>query len=377
MKATPPIRSRSTPPPRAAGRASRRGRGDRKTLRLSASTRRRMSDERAIARPGRGGRRVGGERQAGERPGVGRDVAEEVGGHGVADRVARRRVGRAEPPGERVEPEHDRREVREEVPGQVVAAGMRQLVGEDRPQVVVLHRPGGQEQDRTPKAGETGRRHLGRADDAHGRCADRPGHVPALPDDPPGRLVRAADDPTEREPGQRQPGRQHRDPDRPEAEQRRDDRHGNGRGGSCAVPGPRASRLDAHRAPVHLARASKAPRPSGRRPPARRERPGRSAPAARASAHRRPRPPRPRLARGRRATAGCGPRAARCPSQARASIAVQRATSASRRPARRRSTTSLIVDPPSRSRRGGASGLAPHRPSASARADRPRSASPT
>ena len=168
-------------------------------------------------------RRDGGERESGERSGVGGDVAQEVGGHGVADGVARGRVGGSEPPGERVEPEQNRREVRRKVPGQVVAAGVRQLVGEDRPQVVVGQCPGRQQQHRPPQAGEAGRRHLGRADDAHGRRADCFGHVMALCDDPPRGPIRAADDSTEPEPRQRQPGRQHRDPNRPQAEQRRDD----------------------------------------------------------------------------------------------------------------------------------------------------------
>lgn len=73
----------------------------------------------------RGGGSQGRERQAGERAGVGGDIAQEVGGDGVADGVARCRMSRAEPPGERVEPKRDRCEVRKQVPGQVVAAGVR------------------------------------------------------------------------------------------------------------------------------------------------------------------------------------------------------------------------------------------------------------
>ena len=83
------------------------------------------------------GRRRAGHPQGepGEGPAVHGDVAEEVGGHGIADGVAGRRVRPAEPPGERVEPEEDRGEVGREVPGEVVIPGMGQLVGEDRPQV--------------------------------------------------------------------------------------------------------------------------------------------------------------------------------------------------------------------------------------------------
>ena len=71
-----------------------------------------------------------------ERSAIGRHIAEQVGRDSIADGVTRRRMRRADPPGERVEPEHDRRDVGREVPGEVVIPRVRQLVGEDRPQVV-------------------------------------------------------------------------------------------------------------------------------------------------------------------------------------------------------------------------------------------------
>jgi len=40
-----------------------------------------------------------------------------------------------------VEPEHDRRKLRDDVPDQIVAASVRQFMGKERPQVVIVVQP--------------------------------------------------------------------------------------------------------------------------------------------------------------------------------------------------------------------------------------------
>ena len=96
-----------------------------------------------------------------EDPGVRSHIAKQVGGDGIADGVTRRRMRRADPPGQRVEPEQDRGDMGREVPGKVVIPRVCQFVGQDRPQVVgpnVVAFTLRQEQDGTPESGQAGGR---------------------------------------------------------------------------------------------------------------------------------------------------------------------------------------------------------------------------
>ena len=114
----PPMSTRSTLPTKKAGMINLQESGVRNTFRFKASRRRRTSDVRpwrargpAMARPPA--------RPAGQRPAVRGHIAEQVGGDGIADGVARRRVrrGSARPAdGTRAGSKRDAREV----PGQIV-----------------------------------------------------------------------------------------------------------------------------------------------------------------------------------------------------------------------------------------------------------------
>ena len=161
------------PEPSIASTVSFRGRGDRKTRRLSDSILRRTVATRAIARAPARGVPGGTKRQPGEHSAVGGKVAKLVNGHGIADRVTGQGVRLASPPDQRVKPEGYRNEVENVIPGQVVIPRMSQFVGEDRTQlsrVMLGAHEFGQQENRPPGPGETGRLHLGRS--AH--LYDRP-----------------------------------------------------------------------------------------------------------------------------------------------------------------------------------------------------------
>ena len=76
------------------------------------------------------------DRQPGQNPAIGDRVAQVIGRHRIADRVARRGMGQANPPGQRMEPPHGSQRVNHQLPGDVLAAQMRQLVEQNRGQLV-------------------------------------------------------------------------------------------------------------------------------------------------------------------------------------------------------------------------------------------------
>ena len=133
----------------------------------------------------------------------------------------------ADPPGQRVEPEQDRSEVGREVPGKVVIPRVRQLVGEDRPQVVgphVVALPIRQEQDRTPEPGQAGRRDVRRPTHPDRPMTSQPlGDPPAFASDRVRNRRRSPDDPRQPQAPHDQPGRQHEDTGQPDRPQSRDE----------------------------------------------------------------------------------------------------------------------------------------------------------
>ena len=169
VKPKPPMRTTSTLPTTSkAGMTPLQESGVRNTRRFKASRRRRTSDVRAMASPWTG------DSQPPARP-ADAEVRPYDGHHRPAGRRPRHR--RRQPPcaatsplarnspGQRVEPEQDRDDMGREVPGKIMIPRVRQLVGEDRPQVVgpqLLALPFRQEQDRTPVPGQAGRRDVRR-----------------------------------------------------------------------------------------------------------------------------------------------------------------------------------------------------------------------
>ncbi len=184
MKPKPPMTRRNTLPTINAGTTRLKDSRLGEPIRLSASMRRRTSDVRAIASPWTGHGRAA--RRASRARTLPYETAspKTFDGDGIADGVARCRMRRGNPPGKRVEPEHDRGEVCREVPGKVVIPRVCQFVGQDRPQVVGPHvftLSLRQQQHGAPESGQAGSRHLRRQPHSdRPPTSQLPGESPAL-----------------------------------------------------------------------------------------------------------------------------------------------------------------------------------------------------
>ena len=113
----------------------------RKTFRFKASRRRRTSEVRAMASPWTGSCPAARTASRARVRPYERHVAEHVGGHGIADGVARRRMRRADAPGQRMEPEQDRSEVGREIPGEILIRARASARGRGSPAGRRFRRP--------------------------------------------------------------------------------------------------------------------------------------------------------------------------------------------------------------------------------------------